>query len=496
MGLRVVRHLVHLGKSQRWDAQRVQASQLALLREVVERARRDAPMYRESYRRGGLTGPLRDLDEFRRLPVVTKNDLKSHFPDGMIADGVRTGSLYQVATSGTTDRVMSFQDEEKRDWDRAADLLMALAGDGFRPGHRRAIIPADACYERCGADEHGRTDTFVNRLKGFIGAPRGERRQAGRQLLSVMVRNYFWRLTILKALGVEGTAVEKQVLDEHVRELERLRPQMLSGLPLYLFILAKHVGEHRGRPLASIIRPAGGKMTQHMIDVIERSLGGRVRENYGTAELGTISFDCAQSRRQHLLGELFFVEFVRGDRAVGPGELGEILITDLRNRVAPLIRYAVGDVGRYFEGACGCGRTGLRFTVDGLVDETIVTPQGTAFSGEQIVDFFLKREQIDYAKVIQQDTDRFVVEVVPRLGTGELPSHEEASEDFGAFLGYPVRVWLRPVRRLAPVRSGKYKLVVSTSYPQFHEISHRGPRRAMVGADRLEQSLVSTGSAV
>jgi phenylacetate-CoA ligase len=279
---------------------------------------------------------------------------------------------------------------------------------------------------------------------------------------------------MLKAFGVDGTATSPDILDEYVDSIRTLRPDLLHALPQYAHGLARHVDSTDTDIQIKMIRPSGGKFTEEMIHTVEAAFSARVRENYGTAELGTVAFDCRINRRQHLLGELFLIEFVRGGRHVGPGELGEMLITDLRNRVAPLIRYAIGDVGRYFDQPCRCGYRGLTFTVDSRLDETVVTPKGEAFSGSQVADFFLSRPEIDYVKVVQRSEDSFLAEAVPARGHERLPDSAELAEDFSRFLGQPVKLRLRTVRRLAPERNGKYKLVDSCSYKRFNGVTANG----------------------
>src|SRR5262249_49127634 len=156
-----------------------------------------------------------------------------------------------------------------------------------------------------------------------------------------------------------------------------------SGLPVFLYVLAKYYHTENMDSLVPLIRPSGGKFTPHMRRQVEKAFGAKVREHFGTAELGTVAYDCPQSLQQHLLSELFYVEFVRDGQCVKPGELGELVITDLRNHVAPLIRYTVGDVGYYTDTPCDCRFQGRRFTVVGTVGETVVSPDGRAFASDE-----------------------------------------------------------------------------------------------------------------
>ncbi|MCH8851024.1 MAG: phenylacetate--CoA ligase family protein [Planctomycetes bacterium] len=482
-------NLLHLYRAQRWNQSRILDSQVALMRQIVNTAARHVPLYRELYADCGVDpATITDFETFHRLPTVTKANLKASFPDRIALDGAPSRDFYPVATSGTTDRVMLFHDERKRDWDRAADLLMLLQSDHHHPGKRQAIIPADACYERCGADEHGRVESVSGKLRALLSAGRGRRKQAAREVLSVFMRDYVWRMKILKAIGVDGTATAPEELDVYVDALREWHPNVLSGLPVYLYMLALHLENSRNGDqateesrLAVRVRPAGGKLTPEMMRTIERSFGAQVRENFGTAELGTIAFDCAHTREQHLLSELFYIEFVRGDRHVAPGELGEMIVTDFRNHVAPLIRYAVGDVGRYTETPCACGHKGMRFTVEGTVGEVIVTPSGRALAGHEVSDFFMTRPDIDFVRVVQQEVDKFLVEIVPARSAAAIPAAEGLSKSFSAFLECDVKVLPRRVRRLAPERSGKYALVVSSTFERFHGERARRMASARMG---------------
>ena len=464
--LGVLRSLYHLRRALRWPAGRIQARRLPLLLSVVSDAQRRVPLYRDKLTAFEAVS-LRGLSEFQDLPILTKREVKANFPDRILREGMDRSRLHPVATSGTTDRVMLFQDEAKRNWDRAADLLLALYADRFRLGQRRLTIPPDACYERCGADSGGHPATIRSQLRELWSA-NGKRRSVVRKLRSQIVREYFWRDRVMRSLGVDGTAVQSASLDKYLVELGEWRPQLLACLPVYAHVLARHQLRSSSKCNVAVVRPSGGKMTEEMRRTVESAFSAVVRENYGTAELGTIAFDCEYSRYQHLLTELFYVEIVRGSRPTREEELGELLITDLRNSAAPLIRYAVGDVGRWHSGPCKCGFEGLLFSVSGTVVETIVTPAGRAFGPDEVVDFFLAQPGIDYVKIIQRGTAQFVLEYVP-APDAPAPADEELGGTFSAFLGYPVQLTMREVRRIAPERSGKYRLVVSDSWRRLHD---------------------------
>jgi phenylacetate-CoA ligase len=67
----------------------------------------------------------------------------------------------------------------------------------------------------------------------------------------------------------------------------------------------------------------------------------------------------------------------------GPGEIGEVVITDLTNLAMPFIRYANGDMAIPAEpGACPCGRAHPRLaSVEGRVAETLTDGSGARVNG-------------------------------------------------------------------------------------------------------------------
>ena len=341
------------------------------------------------------------------------------------------------------------------------------------------VIPPDACYERCGLDEKARARTVMSCLKDAFFAGRGTRRPAWRTALSQFMADCVWRTKYLSSLGVDGSNLGDAAVAEYIGAISEFRPRQLSGLPYYLFILAIR---HRSAPKqlqVDVLRPSGGKATAHMIDIIEKRFGGRYRENYGTAELGTVAFDCSYSRVQHLLDDLFTIEFLRNGITVAAGELGELIITDLRNRASPLIRYEVGDIGVLREENCECGRSATRFEVKGRVDETIVLPDGRAFAGDDVIDHFQRQAGLSFCKLVQNDTSHFLLEVAPSGGDEIELNDSRLSEGFRKFLDFDVTVASRRVRRIAPEPSGKYRLVISTTFMRFHDLVVNPQGRAL-----------------
>jgi phenylacetate-CoA ligase len=79
---------------------------------------------------------------------------------------------------------------------------------------------------------------------------------------------------------------------------------------------------------------------------------------YGSAEAGTIAWECGEGAGLHVNADLVVVELLRDGRPVPPGTPGEVVVTNLHSWAMPVIRYAQGDLGWEVPGPCPCGRPG------------------------------------------------------------------------------------------------------------------------------------------
>jgi phenylacetate-CoA ligase len=80
-------------------------------------------------------------------------------------------------------------------------------------------------------------------------------------------------------------------------------------------------------------------------------------DEYGGGEFSGITEACEARTGQHVAAESYIVEVLKDGRPVQPGEVGEMVITDLNSFSVPLIRYRVGDYAVAMDDTpCGCGR--------------------------------------------------------------------------------------------------------------------------------------------
>jgi phenylacetate-CoA ligase len=168
-----------------------------------------------------------------------------------------------------------------------------------------------------------------------------------------------------------------------VRAIERLEPAAAVLTPSYAAHLAEWAVE-RGfdLPASSVERvlvagePGGGEPAFRTM--LERAWGARVTEAMGIGDIGVSLWgECEHQDGMHL-GARGFVHaelidpHTQGALALADGIAGELVLTHLRHRAAPLLRFRTRDHVELRTSPCPCGRTGPRIRCVGRTDDMLI----------------------------------------------------------------------------------------------------------------------------
>ena len=170
--------------------------------------------------------------------------------------------------------------------------------------------------------------------------------------------------------------------------------------------------------------------------------GAPIYDHYQCIEVPMIAGECSRSNGLHVFADSRLVEILdREGRPVGPGQTGEVVITDFRNRVFPLIRYRLGDLARWKREPCACGVTfPMLEPVCGRISDALRFPSGLVMAGEgmnalfhpwpEAVRQFQLRQEEDYSLTLRcvrgtdPNADAIMRQVAERLSAmvrGEVP---------------------------------------------------------------------------
>jgi len=331
--------------------------QLERLRASVARAG-VTPFYDAALSRAGVTpSSVRGLDDLRRIPFTTKDDLRAHYPLGLLA--VPRAEVARIhGSSGTTGKP-TFVAYTHGDLERWSGLCARfLVAGGLRPDHLVHVAFGYGLFT------------------GGFGLHQGiERVGAG-------------------IVPVAGGNTPRQVM-----LLRDLRPDALVCTPSYALHIAEVARQDGGDPRAlglSFGHFGGEPWTEEMRVEIERELGIRAFNNYGLSEVigPGVSGECSARTGMHVAEDHFLVECVDPWtlEPVADGEVGELVFTSLTKEAMPILRYRTRDLAALDRSPCPCGRTGARMSrVVGRSDDMFIV-RGVNVFPSQIEEALLRVE--------------------------------------------------------------------------------------------------------
>jgi phenylacetate-CoA ligase len=163
-----------------------------------------------------------------------------------------------------------------------------------------------------------------------------------------------------------------------VQAIERLRPAAAVLTPSYAAYLAEN-HDLRGSSVERVLvagEPGGGEPAFRA--TLEQAWGARVTEAMGIGDIGVSLWgECEEQTGMHLGARGFVhaevIEPGSGEALeLEDGVTGELVLTHLRHRAAPLLRFRTRDHVRVWTSPCGCGRTGPRVRCIGRTDDMLI----------------------------------------------------------------------------------------------------------------------------
>lgn len=295
--------------------------QLQLLNEILQQAR-NCELYAKKLRR--YTQKLNNISELKNLPFTKKQDLRDFYPFGVLAVPIK--DVVEIHTSsGTTGRAtLSYFTEE--------DLKAST----------EAIAGAWRCF---GINDESRVQ-FMMSYGLFSGAA----------------------LNTYAIQSIGGFVVPAGILpaERQVEMMIDLGVDTIIGTPGYYFYLFDYI-QGKGIPLKSFSLKrgiaAGEVYSEKTRSEIEQRFKIKIFDHYGLCEVNTgIAFECDHRNGLHILDEYVIPEIINPETGeVLPNEsYGELVLTTLKKKASPVIRYRTGDITAIKSGQCPCGRDSIR----------------------------------------------------------------------------------------------------------------------------------------
>jgi phenylacetate-CoA ligase len=438
---KALRHARTLAERDRWPSERRQALQRERLTELVRYAAQRSPYYRRA-----LAGYDADVG-LSSLPTLDKATMMEHFDDivtdrrlrrdGLLehVERLRDDELYlgcyrAMTTSGSSGRKGLFVYDEPGWAAIGAQFLYFSSVIGTRPRLPRLRLAA---------------------LGG--GAPAHMSRR-GAQTMDVGLHRI---LSLPVTLPVPDL----------VQALNRFQPQAMNVYPSMAVLLAEEQLAGRLRLSLQTMSTSSELRTPEAAARIQQAFGVQPFDLYATTE-GLWGGECERHDGVHLFEDDVIAENVdEAGRPVPDGVPGvRLLVTNLANRVQPIIRLEVSDAVTLTSETCGCGRTLRRVQrISGRIEDVLWLPgadgRPVAVLALQFSVVARDRDVVEFQVVL--DGGRLVVRVV---GRGTAPGLEErvragVQERLEALGVRGVVIEVQRCDALARSGSGKLPLVVA-----------------------------------
>ena len=304
----------------------IEALQLERLQATVQHCM-NSPFYRKRFEEAGLKPEdIKTLDDIRRIPFTTKQDLRDTYPFGMASVPLRecTRLHSSSGTTGTPTVILHTQ-KDLEEW--AAQVARNLWMVGLRP------------------DDVFQNSSGYGMFTGGLGFQYGAER-LGMLTIPAAAGNSIRQIKFITDFGTTALhAVPSYVTRLYeVMQSMGVDPRRDTRLKVLAIGAEPHSEEQRRR--------------------IEEMMGVKAYNSFGMSEMcgPGVGFECKEQNGLHFWEDYYIVEIVDPEtlEPVPDGEVGELVLTSLCREAMPLLRYRTRDLTRVLGRTCPCGRNHVR----------------------------------------------------------------------------------------------------------------------------------------
>ncbi len=411
--------------------------QIERLQATLNRVYRNVAFYKHAFDEHSIIpSEIRSMDDFRRLPFTTREDLRKSYPYDMFAVPLR--DIVRIhATSGTTGKpiVVGYTKNDINIWAALVARVLTAAGitnqDFVQIAFNYSLVTGGFGFHY-GAEKIGASviPSSIEDIRKQIVIMRDYK-------TSALVSTPGYALHIASVF--EDTGI-------HPEELS-LRTGIFGSEP----------------------------WSENLRSQIEQSLHITAYDNYGSSEImgPGVSFECEERKGLHINEDHFIVEVIDTESMtpVKAGEDGELVLTTITKQGFPLIRYRTGDISHLITEPCSCGRTMVRMSrVSGRTDDMLIV-EGVNFFPSQIEEALLQIEGIEphYLIILNREAGVDIMEIqveVPEElpfmdDLGKLQRFKTTVQDkLNIALGIKVKVTLVEPKTIDRSTGGKMNRVI------------------------------------
>ena len=317
--------------------EQIKALQVERLKATVAHCMNN-PIYKKRLEEAGVTPEnIKSVDDIRRIPFTTKQDLRDNYPFGL-ASAPLTECVRLHSSSGTTGNptVILHTQKDLDEW--ANQVARNLWMVGLRPN-----------------------DVFQNSsgygmFTGGLGFQYGAER-LGMLTIPAAAGNSLRQIKFMKDFGTTALHAVPSYVTRLYEVMQETGVDPRKDTKLKVLAIGAEPHSERKR--------------------IEQMLGVKAYNSFGMSEMcgPGVGFECKEQNGLHFWEDYYIVEIVNPEtlEPVPDGEIGELVLTSINREAMPLLRYRTRDLTRVIGRGCPCGRNHVRLDrMKGRSDDMMV----------------------------------------------------------------------------------------------------------------------------
>lgn len=409
----------------------LQEIQFKKTKRILKLAYESVPLYHKKFKNARLhPDDIRSFEDYTKVPIVTKEEIQSSPTCDLLCEDTAENKLIWRSTSGSTGVPLKIGLNQKTLELEGAIWHRALSENGLKLNDKRTTISDPRTFQQ-----------NTNPLKSLI----------RRQQISIF-----------------------DDAETQLSQMEKFKPDMIKAYPSSLTILADYNRKRTRGLKPRMVFTTSELLDKHSRNYINSCFETKVFDNYACAELALLAWECKEHQGYHINVDSVLLEFVEDGKTVDFGEHGEIVCTGLLNPTMPLIRYELGDVGIPIKDCCPCGRTlPLMQVVEGRADDFLLATDGKVISPTVFFPYpFHDFSQIKHFRVIQEQKEHLIIQVIPRQGfENKQQIFLNAEANIKRLFGASIHVEFELLDKIERDSAGKIRKIVSNVH--FNNIQHR-----------------------
>lgn len=407
------------------DVKSIKAYQEEKFLKLINHAKENVPYYKDSLEN------ISSVDDIFKIDFLTKDKINKYNVE-LRAKNISPERFISNSTSGSTGESLKFYSDSENYYRKA----VSIRGDGWA-GLK-----------------------YGNKALLFWGAERDI--EKNKSIYKKIKHNFIIRNKIVSTYNMSDVD-----LGNFIDKINKYKPNIIVSYPTPLFHLSQFIEQNKTKFwIPKSIITSSETLFPFQKEKIERVFKRKIFNRYGSREFGHIASECEKHDGMHINIDRFVLEIInsKGENCK-PGELGEIVITDLDNYVFPMIRYKIGDIGVMYDKRCSCGRNlPLLEKVEGRVFDLIEGVNGNTVAGTFWTLLRNKIKGWNKFQVVQVKKDQLKI-IVEKNEDIEDDFNEKVSQLVKEKLGEEMIIDIKFIDKIPLTKTGKHRWVISKISP-------------------------------